>query len=189
VDILHLATALRVKVDDALACWRGGRLLKVRVQPREQRVGAAGDAVALVGCLGAVRGVHLLVERRQGAEEALGDAMLLVQGDGALKARVGDEVAVGEVLCEDSGARLLLLCDLVRVAVGVGGGRAVVVVVGLAGGDGDFGGAELGVVEEEGRPGSGFLFEGDGGALCLAFGGDVDGGDLAAGFGLEMGLG
>ncbi len=40
------------------------------------------------------------------------------------------------------------------------------------------------MVEEEGGFGSGFLFKSYGGALAVAFGGDFDGGDLAAGRGL-----
>lgn len=185
VNVRHLSLPRRIKLHHLLARRRARRLFKIRPQPAPQRAGAPRQAVGAVGRPRPVRGVHARVERLQGAEEALGDAVLLVERDGALQARVGDEVAVREVLSQNTGAGFFFLGDFVRVARGVGGVVVGVVVVGggVGGRDGDFRGAELGVVEEEGGLGGGFLFKGDGRGLGLAGGGDGDGGDFAAGGG------
>lgn len=180
VDVLDLALAVGVELHQ-LAAGRGlCSLLEVRGQVREEAGGALGDAVALVGRLGAVAGVVLAVEAGEGVEEAGRDAMLLVEVDGLFEAGVGDYVAMGKVLGQDAGAGLVLLGDLVCVAVVLGlvavGGR-----VGVGGaGDGDLVVPELGVVEEEGSLGRSLLLEGDGCRLGGAFAGDLDVCDLAA---------
>lgn len=121
-----------------------------------------GDAVALVGGPGAVGGVVLAVELVELVEEACAHAMLVVQLDGALDGGVADHVALRQVLSNDARSRLLLLCDLVRVTVGVGGDGGVGVVRGgtRCGSHGDVRGAQLGVVEEQSGLGSGVLFYG-----------------------------
>ena len=90
--------------------------------------------------------------------------MLVVELDGALQRRVADDVAVCEILGEDTAAGLLLLCDLVRVALGIGSDMGIVIGRGVAsGGDADMGGAELGAVQEQSCLGSGLLLEHDSG--------------------------
>ena len=76
--------------------------------------------------------------------------MLVVQRDGALKGGVAEDVAVGEILGYDPGSGLVFLRDVVAFA-------GFFFVIGACefgdtgcAGDGDLGGAELGVVEEEG---------------------------------------
>jgi len=108
--------------------------------------------------------------------------VLLVQLDGLLETSVGDEVAVGKVLGQDACARLLFLCDFVRVTLAAGGGAVGVVVVGRAGAAGDGKGVavERCAVQEVGRLGRRLLLKGNVGALGGALIGDVDVGDLAA---------
>lgn len=99
----------------------------------------------------------LLVEVLEGIGEAGGDAVFVVEGDGFLDGAVGEHVAVREVLGYDAGAGLVFLGDLVAFfgsggegffgGSGGGGGK---VANGGGGGDVHLGGAELGVVEEEG---------------------------------------
>lgn len=47
--------------------------------------------------------------------EAVGDAVLVVQLDCALNGVVADGVAVGEVLGDDAGARLVFLRDVILI--------------------------------------------------------------------------
>lgn len=84
-----------VKVGNLLPGGGVGCLFKVRVEAVEEGIRAGGDAVALVGRLGAVGGVVLLVEVLEGGEESLRDAVFLVERDGRLDGGVGYEVAVG----------------------------------------------------------------------------------------------
>ena len=171
MHLLHLLRTILVKLDNLLAGRRVGRLLKVRAETGDEAVCAISDAVALVRRLGAVGGVVLGVELLEGVEEAAGDAVLGVELESALDGGVANHVALGEVLCEDAGARLVLLGDLVAVAGGLCKVGAVVVAgVGAGAGDGDVVGAELGVVEEEGGLHGRLLFKGDVGILGLSLG-------------------
>lgn len=186
MDVLHLLGSLRVEVDELLARGGAGRLLKVRPQPRKERVGLLGHAVGLVDALGLVGGVVLGIEVLKGGEEAVGDAVLVVKVDGSLDGLVSYDVAMGHVLGDDAGSRLLLLRDLVAVSLGVLGEVASVVVVAAAGrSDLDVAGSELRVVEKEGRLGRGLLLECDGGTLGLLGGTEFDGADLTTGGGEE----
>lgn len=182
MDVGDLVLGLCVKVDDALARGRVRRLLKVGPQSRQDGGRAVGKAIRGISGAGAIRGVCLLVEGVKGAKEALRHVVFLVERDGTLQARVGDEVAVGEVLGEDARARLLLLCDLVNVAVSIGGGWGTLaaVFVRVRRCHRDLGRAELGVVEEEGSLGGGFLLKCHSGRLVVAFRSDRDGRDFAA---------
>ena len=102
----------------------------------------------------------LAVELLQSLGEAVGDAVLLIEGESLLNSLVREDVAVGEVLCEDAAPGLVLLCEIFgRVTLGVTSGlaRSDLLEVGR-GGDIDLVGAELCVVEEEsGLSGSLFL--------------------------------
>lgn len=108
--------------------------------------------------------------------------MGVVKLDGPLDGGITDNVAVSEVLGDNSCAGLLLLGDLVRVPVSVSGG-----VLSIGRGraarrlDGDVVGAELGVVQEEGSLGRCLLLECDARGLSLALCLDVEAGNLAAG--------
>lgn len=126
-----------------------------------------------------VRRVRALVELLERVQEARADAVLLVERDGFLERRLGDEVAVRKNLGEDARARLLFL--------GQGGAAVGGAVDGLGGrvggggaGDADLVAAERRVVEEEGGARGRLLFEGYGGVLVVARGGDLKGRDLAA---------
>lgn len=183
VDVLHLLGAGGVEVDNLLGARRLQGLLKVRGEAAEQAVSPRSDAVALVGRLGAVGCVVLLVEVLDCRQEALRDAVLLVESNGRLQAAVGNEVAAGQVLGKDARAGLLLLCDLICVAVGVGLGVDIVSGIGVLSrsrGDGELVLAKLGVIEEKSSASGALLFKGHRGGLGLAFGGDIEGADLAA---------
>lgn len=152
------------KVNQLLASAGVGSLLKVRAQAGEDGVGeggrALGDAVALIGSLGAVGGMVLAIELVQLVEEFRGHAVLMVQLDGALDRGITDNVAMCQVLGDDARARLFLLCNFVRVTFGVGGNMCVGFVRAGAccGCHADVRGAQLGVVQEEGGLGSSVLF-------------------------------
>lgn len=191
MHLLDVLGAVFVKPDNLLAGRVIARLLKVRVEPGEEVVGALRDAVVLVGSLGAVCRVVLAVQLVQGVEEAAGDVVLLVELQGALDGRVADDVAVREVLGDDPGARLLLLGDFIRVALVVGD-NFLVGISGRGAGDGDVVGAQLGVVQQKGRFARRLLLKGDVGNLGVAIGGDPDVGYFAAegrGSGVEMSAG
>lgn len=138
------------EVDKLLSSGSVSRLLEVRVQAGKQRAGLGSDTVALVHSLGAVDGMELAVQLVELGEEAGGDAVLLVEIEGAGDGGITDNIAVGQVLGDDARAWLLLLCNLVAVAVA--SGANAVVTGGLirceagGGGDGNVRGAELSVV-------------------------------------------
>lgn len=125
------------------------------------------------------------IELSQFGKEAGGDTVLVVELDSTGDGSVSNNVAVSQVFCDDARAWLLLLCDVVAVAVGIGCRNAVVAgrLVGgqaCSRGYGDVRSAELGVVEEQGGFGSGVLLKGHSGGLSVAVGLDVEAGDLAA---------
>lgn len=150
------------KVNQLLASGGAGSLLKIRTQAGEDTVGEGGgtlsDAVVLIGGLGAVGGVVLAVELVELIEEACSNTVLVVKLDSALDRGVANHVAVCQVLGNDTRPRLLLLCDLVRVTVGVGGYISFVRVGARCRSYADVRGAQLGVVEKEGGLGGGVLF-------------------------------
>lgn len=158
------------KVNQFFASGGAGSLLKVRAQPGEdavrERGGTLSDAVALVSGLGAVGGVVFAVELGELVEEACRNTVLVVKLDSALDRGVANYVAMCQVLGNDARPRLFLLCNLIRVTVGVGGD------IGIVRGDArcrsyaDVRGAQLGVVEKEGGLGGGILFCGIVSCLC-----------------------
>jgi hypothetical protein len=140
-----------------------------------------GNAVALIGSLGSVGGVVLLVEALEGGEEAAGDVVNGIKIESALDGGISYDVTVGEVLSQDTSARLLLLGDLVGVSVSVLGGGDIVIVVGTGAGDLKVVGAELSVVEKESSLLGSLLVEDDLSGLGLTLLGDLDIRDLSAG--------
>lgn len=127
----------------------------------------------------------LAIQLSQLGEEACGDAVLVVELDSASDGSISNNIAMSQVLCDDARAWLLLLCNVVAVAVGVGRGDAIVTgrLVGgqaCSRGHGDVRSAKLGVVQEQSGFGGGILLEGHSGGLGVALGLDVEAGDLAA---------
>lgn len=177
MDVGHIMGGLGVEVDELLSGWSRSGLVVVRRKGVEDALNTSGDAVGLVGSLSLLSSLVLGVKVVKSLKELVGNAVLLIQIQGALGGLVTDGVAVGEVLGDDAGAWLLLLGDLVGVLLGVGW---LVLLCSLGAGDGDLGAAELGVVEEEGGLGGRLLLEGHGGILGLAGWGDLDLGDLSA---------
>lgn len=177
MDVGHLVGGLGVEVDELLSGWGGRGLVVVGSKSVEDALNTSSDPVRLVGSLGLLGGLVLRVKVVKGLEELVGNAVLLVEIQGALGSLVTDNVAVGEILGDDAGAWLLLLGDLVGVLLGLGW---LVLLCSLGAGDGNLGAAELGVVEEEGGLGRRLLLEGYRGILRLAGWGDLDLGDLSA---------
>lgn len=70
----------------------------------------------------------LLVQVGDGVDEAVGDTVLVVQINSLLDGIVANHVTLCEVLCNDTGSWLVLLCNLVGVALGVGCVVCVIVV-------------------------------------------------------------
>lgn len=105
--------------------------------------------------------------------------MLRVKLDGMLDGGVADNVAMGEVLGEDTGTGLLLLCNVVRLALSVGGTVGGILLVGMGTRHGDVVGAKLGVVEQKSRLHGRLLLKSNIGALGLALGGELNVGNLA----------
>ena len=121
----------------------------------------------------------LLVETSDGVDEAVGDTVLVVQVDGLLNGLVSNYVAMSEILSNDAGAGLVLLCNLIAITLGV---RSIVAVIsrGRCTRDLDLGGAKLSVIEEESGLCSSFLLEDDGSTLgSLSSWDEVEFGDLA----------
>jgi hypothetical protein len=181
VDLLNLSAALSVELGDLLAGGGVGSLLEVRAQAEPEAVGTLADAVALIGGLGSVGGMVLLVETLEGREEAVGDAVLGIEVESTLDGGITYDVAVGEVLSQDTCAGLLLLSDLVGVAVSVLGSGDIVFAIGASAGDLKMVVSELSVVEEESGLLGSLLFEDDLCGLGLTLLGDLDIRDLAAG--------
>lgn len=181
VNVLDLARALSVELDNLTASVGGASLLKVRVEASEEVVGAVGEAVALVSGASTVGSVVLLVQVLDGAQEAGRDVVLGVKLDGMLDGGIANDVAVSEVLSQDTGTGLLFLCNVVRLALRVGGTTAGNLFVGMGAGDGDVVGAKLSVVEQQSSLHSSLLLKGDVCALGLALSGELDVGNLATG--------
>lgn len=105
------------------------------------------SAVDITYRLSLLGGVVLLVEVGEGREKSARNSMLLIQVDGTLNTLVTNNVAVGEVLSDDTASRLLLLCNLVGIALSVVGVVAsIILVVSSGAGDLNLGSSKLGVV-------------------------------------------
>ena len=150
MDVTNLLIRLRVEIRELLPSGRPYSFLIIRVEATPDAIGLVRHAIRLIESLRFISRFVSSVEVCEGIGEAAGDAVLVVQGDGALKGGVAEDVAVGEILGYDPGSGLVFLRDVMAFA-----GFFFVVgacELGDAGcaGDGDLGGAELGVVEEEG---------------------------------------
>ena len=150
MDVSNLLVRLRIETRELLPSGRPYSFLIVRIETTPDAIGLVRHAIRLIESLRFISCLVFSVEVCEGVGEAAGDAVLVVQGDGALKGGVAEDVAVGEILRYDPGSGLVFLRDVVAFA-----GFFFVVgacELGDAGcaGDGDLGGAELGVVEEEG---------------------------------------
>lgn len=107
--------------------------------------------------------------------------MLLVEFDSTLNGSVSNNVTVGKVFSNDPASWLLLLGDLVTLTLGLGLVVASIVFVAASSTrDLNLSGTKLGVVEEEGSLGCGFLLEGYGRILGGIGLGDIEAGDLSA---------
>jgi hypothetical protein len=160
--------ALVIECAHLLACRRVCSLVIVAVQAIPHGGSFLGDSKLVVNSLRLLSSLSLRVEVLQSLHKLGAIAILLISGKGRLDSLVGDNIAVGEVLGDDACARLLLLLN---VMVTIHGLRCLSnliagdLVDGLCGADLDRVGAELGIVEEEGRLRGGSLLKGDGGGL------------------------
>lgn len=162
VERTHLLPSRRV---------RGLVIVAVKAVPHDTAF--LSEPKLVVDSLRLLASLSLGVEVLQSLHELGAVSVLLIRGECRLDSLVGDDVAVGEVLGDDACAGLLLLLDVVVAIHGLrclGYLIASDLVDGLGGADLDRVGAELGVVEEEGRFRSGHLLEGDGGGLRIIAG-------------------
>jgi hypothetical protein len=181
VDILDLSRGLSVEVDELLASWGASSLFVVGSQSSKEGVGSSTDAIGVIDGLGLVGGMVLLIEVGESLDKAVGDTVLLVELDSTLDGLVTDNVAVGKVFSNDAASWLLLLGDLVAITLSLILVVAAIIFVAASGaGDLNLSSAELGIVEEQGSLGRGFLLEGYGRILSGLSFGDVEAGDLAA---------
>ena len=109
VDILNLFVALSVEAGKFLTSRRSQRFLEVRVDTSPSGSRLIRDTVALIKSLGTITRLVLCVELGEGIGEAVGDTMLVVEGNGTLDGGVADHVAMGEVLGNDARARFIFL--------------------------------------------------------------------------------
>ena len=72
----------------------------------------------------------LLVYVLEGSEETARDAVFLIQINGALGSLVANYISMGEIFCDDTGAGLLFLCNLIGITLGICGEVASIVFVG-----------------------------------------------------------
>ena len=106
--------------------------------------------------------------------------MLLIQINGTLSCLIANDIAVCEILSNDTGSRFLFLGDLIAITLSLCGIVAAIILVGAGGGgDLDMSGAELGVVKEQSSLCGSLLFEGYCSILSLAGRLDLNAGDLA----------
>jgi hypothetical protein len=184
VHVKDLLGTLVVERTHALASGSLGSLLEVRRQTPPALVGLLGDAVLLVDGLSLLGRVVLAIELLKGLGEAVGDTVLLVERNGLLDGLVREDVAMGEVFCEDAASGLVLLCDVFgRVTFGVTSSLAGsdVLEVG-SGSDVDLVGSELSVVEEESGLSGSLFFEAHSvrlGGRILGVGSDGEVGNLS----------
>lgn len=116
MNIANLLVALGVESGQLLSGGSVDGLFEIRAQSRPSAASLLGDTIAGVDTLGAVGGLYLAVEALEGGREAIRDAMLVIEGNGALDGIVADGVAVSEILGDDASARLVLLRDVILVA-------------------------------------------------------------------------
>ena len=102
MNVPYLLIALGVETGEFLTGRGAEGFLKVRVQAAPTLGCFVSDAVARIEALGAVGSFEFLVELRQYRGEAVRDAVLVVEGDGALDGFVADGVAVSEVFRNDA---------------------------------------------------------------------------------------
>ena len=110
----------------------------------EETLSSGGDAVGLICGLGLLGGLVLVVDVLERSKEAAGNTVLVVKVERTLRSLVADNVTVGEVLGDDTGAGLLLLGNLVAVLLAVG---LIELLSALGTGYGNLGLSKLGVVQ------------------------------------------
>lgn len=144
----------------------------------EESLCLGGESVGLVRGFGLLSGLGLAIEVLESLQEAVGNAVLVVQVERTLRSLVANYVSVGKVLGDDTGTGLLLLGNLVAVLLTVG---FVEFLGSLGAGYRDLGLSKLGVVQEKCCLGRGLFLENDFGVLGLRGGarGDFQGLDLS----------
>lgn len=180
MDIRNLLRGRSIEVHELLTSWGSSSLLVVGRQSSKERVDTGSNAIGVVDGLGLVGSMVLGIELVEGLEEAAADTVLLVEIDGTLNGGITHNVSMSKVLSNDAAAGLLLLGDVVALTLGVGLVVASIILVATCGaGNLNLSSTKLGVVEEEGSLGSGFLLESNGGRLSRISFGDLEAGDLA----------
>lgn len=180
VNVKDLLAALVVEVSELLASRGAHGLLEVGVQARPGSNALVSDTILLVESLSLCGGLVLGIELLESGSEASADTVLLVKSKSALNGLVANGVAVGKVLSDDTGARLVFLRDVIR-RLFVGSRELAASKLVKRGGSGDVNlvSTKLGVVEEKSSLGGRLLLECDGsrldavGSVGLGSDGDV----------------
>lgn len=178
MNIQNILPPIIIKRPHPLPCGCIQRTLKVPHQPAHPRLCPILNVVLFIHLHGLLRDPQSLIDTLCRAQrtvqetiKALGEAVFVVIVDSGLEGLVGEGVAVGEIFGEDSSAGFVFLGEVMGVGVrggGGGGGGSGSAVEGDGGGDADLGGAEVGVLEEEGCSGCGGAFKCDDGFLFFA---------------------
>lgn len=173
VDVEDLLVSGLVEASQLLASRGADSLLEVGVQAAPASVGLVGDTILGVDGLCLLSCLVLAVESLQGVGEAAADTVLVIESNCSLDGLIADDVAVCEVLGDDTGTGLVLLFDVAvssglicradRLATGN-------LVKGSCGGNVDLSGAKLCVVQEKSSLCSRLLFESYGSRLSAVWG-------------------
>jgi hypothetical protein len=150
VNITDLLISACIEIHKFLSSRRSNGFLIIRVQAFPNAIGLVGYAIGFIESLCLVGRLVFSVEVREGVGEAVGDAMLVIESDGALESGVAEDVAVREIFGYDTGAWFVFLGDVVAFAGFLFAGGAAQVGEACCAGDRYLGRAELGVVKEKG---------------------------------------
>lgn len=151
MHITDLLVALGVEGMETLTRGSAKGFLEVRVQATPTGLDLLRNTVVGINVLRLLGRFVFAVEVGQSAGEAIGDAVLAVESESTLDGLITDHVALGQILCHDARAGLVLLCNVVAFS-----GALVAMVSSFASGqlvktssagDLDLGRSELGIVE------------------------------------------
>ena len=116
MDVSNLLVALRIEACEFLTSRRTHGFFKVGVDAPPSRSCLIGDAIARVNALGTISRLIFRIELCKGVGEAIGDTVLIIEGNSTLDGGVTNHVAVGEIFGNDARARLVFLRDVMLVA-------------------------------------------------------------------------
>lgn len=117
MDIANLLVCLEVEISHFTTSRGIQGLLKVRMEAAPPAGSLVADLITLVQALCFLTGMVLFIETRKSVRESLGETAFLVECNGLLNGLVADGVALGKVLGEDAGTRLVFLLEVFCVLI------------------------------------------------------------------------